>query len=175
MTNIRSATSDTSIENGIKFLVKEITLHGHNPKPVILHSIRIAMKLYGYGYNEEIVLGALLHDLIEDGNSSVQTISRNFGVKIGQLVDALTLREDITDKKARYFDSVDRTLINGKSAIVIRAVDLLDNSFYYHLAPADLQPWLKEKLLFFMNKTKDVLVKEPLYDEIEKRCKVFTG
>lgn len=46
----------------------------NSPKPVILHSIRIALYLNNLGYNRNIVLAAILHDILEDSSASVEKI-----------------------------------------------------------------------------------------------------
>ena len=51
------------IQSAIVFLVESFSKSGHNPKPVILHSIRVAMALYTMGESCNIVTAALLHDM----------------------------------------------------------------------------------------------------------------
>ena len=35
---------------------------GHNTKPVLFHSFKVAMSLYSSGYSRDIVIASILHD-----------------------------------------------------------------------------------------------------------------
>lgn len=54
------------IEEAIKFLVFTVQESGMNPKPVILHSIRVWLNLQNLGYDKDVVVAAILHDILED-------------------------------------------------------------------------------------------------------------
>ena len=60
-------------------------------EPYILHPIavaKIAQKEIGLGSTS--ICAALLHDVVEDTDYTVEDIERNFGPKIAQLVEGLT-------------------------------------------------------------------------------------
>ena len=60
-------------------------------EPYILHPIavaRIASREIGLGSTS--ICAALLHDVVEDTDYTVEDIERNFGAKVAQLVDGLT-------------------------------------------------------------------------------------
>jgi len=57
---------DYDFDRALVFMAKTIDACGHNPKPLVLHSTRVGMCLYNYGYGRDVVLTGVLHDLIED-------------------------------------------------------------------------------------------------------------
>ena len=59
------------VEKAIKYLVDAIKQSGHNPKPVILHSIRVGLFLFNQNYNQDIVIAAILHDILEDTDTTI--------------------------------------------------------------------------------------------------------
>ena len=94
--------SDLRIEEAIKFLVHSIETSGHNPKPVILHSIRVANLLAFLGYDTDIVIAGLLHDLQEDANINTEDIAEQFGETVARLVQCNSFDPSITDKIEQY-------------------------------------------------------------------------
>ena len=85
---MRSPEVDKQIEEAIKFLVFAIHETGHNPKPVILHSIRVGLHLYKLNYDKDIVTAAILHDVIEDTDTKIEEVKSKFGDKVAKLVEA---------------------------------------------------------------------------------------
>ena len=65
---MKNPAFDDQLEQAIIFLVTTFQQSGNNPKPVILHSIRVALFLYEYHYPEEVIIAGALHDLVEDTN-----------------------------------------------------------------------------------------------------------
>ena len=95
---MRDLDFDHKLEQAITFLVTTFQQSGNNPKPVILHSIRVALYLYDYDYPDETVIAAVLHDLIEDTDCTIPEIEQNFGREVAQLVAANTFDTTIVDK-----------------------------------------------------------------------------
>lgn len=159
---------DVKIQTAITFLVENFNETGHNTKPVILHSIRIAMRLYDYGYSSEIIIGALLHDLIEDSDVTKEAIAKEFGDQIADLVNALSFDSDIEDYQTRYEENFERIMQYGKEAIIIKAADLLDNSEYYQMA-GELYPTLVEKFRYFCEISEEMLREEKIWSDLEDK------
>jgi len=153
------------------FLILAIEKSGHNPKPVIKHSLRVANILEKFGYSEEVVIAATLHDLLEDSDTKVEEIEEKFGGEIADLVLANSFDENITDKVERYKENFDRLVKAGRKALVIKAADILDNSNYYHLADKKTFKYLLEKMDYFIKISKPALGKEPLYKNLLKELK----
>lgn len=162
--------NDKQIEEAIKFLVFAIYESGKNPKPVILHSIRVGLHLYNFDYDKEIVIAAILHDVIEDTNVETKEVEAKFGKKIATLVEANSFDESIQDKTERYKENFERCQKAGKDALIVKAADFFDNADYYRLASTkELTKWLLEKLKYFIDNSKDELKDEALYNELVKK------
>ncbi len=110
------------------FPVFQMERRGNNPKPVVLHSIRVALYLYDQGYGRDIVVAAVLHDLLEDSDTTPQQIEREFGPEVARLVAANSFDRDIADEEERDREMLARCGENGRAAILIKAADILDNS-----------------------------------------------
>ena len=164
--------NEKQIEETIKFMVFAIHESGRNPKPVILHSIRVGLHLYNLDYNKDIVIAAILHDVIEDTATKIDEVESKFGNKIAKLVEANSFDETIQDKTERYKDTFERCRKAGKDALIVKAADFFYNADYYHLASTkELTKWLLEKLKYFIDNSKNELKDEALYDELVVKYK----
>ena len=56
----------------------------------ITHPIEVAKLSYHYGLGPQSICAALLHDVVEDTNTSIQQITKEFGHEISLLVEGLT-------------------------------------------------------------------------------------
>lgn len=121
------------IEEAITFLVAEYAKSGHNPKPVILHSLRVAFFLLEHGQPKQVVIAAVLHDLLEDTKVQEGEIENKFGTHVLELVTAVTQDETIQDETERYKELFARAIAAGPDAIAIKNADLHFNSLYTHL------------------------------------------
>ena len=163
---IRNHEDDKLIEVAIKFLVESFAKSGNNPKPVVLHSIRVAMHLEDLNYSREVIIGSILHDLLEDTDVIREEISEKFGEQIADLVEANSFRKEIVDEKERYIKMYDQCLQAGKDALVIKAADILDNSYYY--GP---RKDLLEKMEYFVNLSAQKLATEKIWQELSNQYK----
>lgn len=82
-------------------------------KPYIIHPIDVANKLEKYGFNDEVICGGILHDVVEDTCYTMTDIKRKFGKDICSFVDGAseddkTLsweeRKQATIDKLKYLD-----------------------------------------------------------------------
>lgn len=88
-----------------------------NGNPYIIHPIRVSQEVKSD--KEKVV--ALLHDTVEDGNTSLSEILSLFGLEIGGAVDALTRRKD-----EPYMDYILRVKQNPL-ALTVKLADISDN------------------------------------------------
>lgn len=147
MTNKKqNSHPDYQIEKAIIFLVEKINQSGHNPKPVILHSVRVGMKLYNYHAESNTVIAGFLHDLLEDTETTELEIREAFGDRVLQLVRANSYNESIKNKQERDKEMLRGCVCAGKEAVLIKTVDILDNCNYYHLSEKKTRLRLLEKL-----------------------------
>ena len=59
-------------------------------EPYITHPLHVAMYLAEIGMDEETVISAILHDVIEDTSTKLATIKKKFGKDVGLIVDGVT-------------------------------------------------------------------------------------
>ncbi len=164
------------VEKAIKFLIDSFGRSGHNQKSVVVHSIRVAMLLDQYEYRKGIVVAALLHDLLEDTDTKIEEIKSTFGEEVAMMVQTSTFDSNITDKIERYKDSYKRAVGIGRDPLLIRAADLYDNTYYYHLAgDKETEGALLSKLRYFIEISKPILKSEPIYKNLTKRLKELSN
>jgi len=69
-------------------------LHGDQVRkdgsPYILHPVEVALILANQGFDEDVVSAALLHDVVEDCNYTVNDIRVHFNNNVADLVDAVS-------------------------------------------------------------------------------------
>lgn len=103
-------------------------------EPYVIHPISVAKIV-----NQEIGLGAksiavaLLHDVVEDTDYSLEDIEREFGSKISSLIDGLTKisgtynKENSSSLQAENFRKMLLTLSDDLRVILIKIADRLHN------------------------------------------------
>ncbi len=112
-TATENPTFDKLLEKAISFLVYAFTTTGHKPKPVILHSIRTGLYLYHQNHAQDVVVAAILHDLIEDKNVKIGDIEREFGTVVARLVEANSFNTAITQRNERGMELLKRCKEGG--------------------------------------------------------------
>ena len=163
------------VEEAISYLVCRYAESGNNPKPVIFHSIRVGMCLLECGYAIDFVITGILHDLMEDSDVTFEQIKTKFSEDIAKWVEAVSFKPDIKDPIAQYTEMFRRTISAGKVPIVVKAADLLVNSFYIHLvADLEKQRQLVQKMLDFINLTAEVTA-EPILGALKERYDTENG
>jgi len=101
-------------------------------EPYIYHPIdvaRIAAKDIGLGRIS--IVCALLHDVVEDADYTLEDIERLFGNKVARIIDGLTKISDVYDQKismqAENFRKMLLTLSDDVRVILIKLADRLHN------------------------------------------------
>ncbi len=150
------------IERALFFLSNALQDSGHDTKPVLLHSIQVAEMLWERGFPQDVVIAAVLHDVVEDTDITIDDVEQSFGHQVAVYVDALAV-SDTQD----IMQSFARTAELGSEALSIRAADLIQNSYYYHLASTDMQKRLRDKFVYFMELSGELL-DEALVSELSK-------
>lgn len=115
----------------------EIAVEAHSKQrrksgePYILHPIEVArICAEEIGLGPTAIVAALLHDVVEDTDVSLDQISDQFGEKIANIVDGLTkLKHDFspTNLQAENFKKVLSTLVYDVRVVLIKMADRLHN------------------------------------------------
>ena len=116
------------------FLAKEAHagVRRRSGEPYILHPIAVAKIVVDeIGLGVKSVVAALLHDVVEDTEYTVEDMERIFGHKIASMVDGLTKMSGVfnaeTSEQAEYFRKVLLTLSDDVRVILIKIADRLHN------------------------------------------------
>lgn len=141
-----------------------------NPKPVVAHSLRMGFNLLFKGYNMDIVIGAILHDLEEDAGVSIKEIEKRFGKKIAKIVEAVSCNRNIPEGKERYLDTYKRIIKAGREAILVSVADHIDNADYYKYIKSKLtKKEVYEMWQIFFKTVASRISKEPIYQELKNK------
>ena len=116
------------------FLAKEAHegVRRRSGEPYLLHPIAVAQIVVDeIGLGVKSVVAALLHDVVEDTEYTVEDMQRIFGEKIASMVDGLTKMSGVfnadTSEQAEYFRKVLLTLSDDVRVILIKIADRLHN------------------------------------------------
>ena len=100
-------------------------------KPALFHDIRVGTYLYENGYSQTIVLAGLLHDAIEWYGISEETLRKEFGDHVADIVVACTKDDSIKDPKEKIEKIIRQCVVQGKDALIVKAADILDSYKWY--------------------------------------------
>jgi guanosine-3',5'-bis(diphosphate) 3'-pyrophosphohydrolase len=102
-------------------------------EPYILHPISVAKIVnHEIGLGSKSIVAALLHDVVEDTEFTLEDIDREFGPKIASLIDGLTkisgtYNKETASLQAENFRKMLLTLSDDLRVILIKIADRLHN------------------------------------------------
>ncbi len=101
-------------------------------EPYIYHPLAVAqICVEEIGLGTTAIVAALLHDVVEDTDTNLQEIERDFGKKVADIIDGLTKISGVTDQsssmQAENFRKVLLTLSEDVRVILIKIADRLHN------------------------------------------------
>lgn len=147
---------------------------GHNTKPVLFHSFKVAYKLYQYGYSEDVVIAAILHDLLEDTSVTKEDIKNNFGESIANIVSAVSFDSDIKDKLEQARVMFQNCIDYGIEAVILKCADLIDNIDYVSFVKdKEKRDVLLAKYKLFLLMSENLIGNIEVYKELETKFKAF--
>lgn len=168
---------DKLINRAMLFTAKYFIDSCHNfGKPVYFHCIKVGMKLYELGYEEKIVVGGILHDLVEDTDCTLEDIKLEFGEEMSRLVAAVSFNPEIEDKFLQSKQMIDASVKYGKDALIIKCIDMYENGKFFHLVvKPDVKEYLVKKYQYFLDVAENIVKDEPaftIYKELAKTIKL---
>lgn len=101
--------------------------NGSGGMPYIEHPMRVAALLDEHGYGEEVLAAALLHDVVEDSETTLDELREKFGGEVVGLVGAMTDDESIDDYRQRKAEHRERLAAAPTEAMAIYGADKLTN------------------------------------------------
>ncbi len=102
--------------------------NGSGGMPYVEHPVRVAALLDEEGYGEEEVLAAaLLHDVVEESETTLEELREKFGERVAGLVGAMTDDESIDSYRERKAEHRERLAAAPAAAMAIYGADKLTN------------------------------------------------
>ncbi len=101
--------------------------NGSGGMPYIEHPVTVAARLEEQGYGEEAVAAALLHDVVEDSETTLDELREKFGEAVAGIVGVLTDDESIESYRERKAEHRERVAAAGDEAMAIYGADKLTN------------------------------------------------
>jgi (p)ppGpp synthase/HD superfamily hydrolase len=95
--------------------------------PYVEHPVAVAELLAEHGWEEEVLAAALLHDVVEDSELTLDDLSERFDRPVVDLVAALSDDESIAEWEARKDEHRERVGRAGPRALAIYGADKLTN------------------------------------------------
>jgi guanosine-3',5'-bis(diphosphate) 3'-pyrophosphohydrolase len=114
-------------------------------EPYVYHPIEVARIVAGeIGLGRTSVICALLHDVVEDTDYTLEDIEKMFGPAVARIIDGLTKIKEIFDtnpvsRQAENFKKMLLTLSDDVRVILIKIADRLHNMRTLDAMPPDKQ------------------------------------
>jgi (p)ppGpp synthase/HD superfamily hydrolase len=108
--------------------------NGSGGLPYIEHPRMVAATLAAQGYDDTTLAAALLHDVVEDSDTTVEDLRDEFGDTVADLVAALSDNESIESYRERKDEHRGRVAGVDGDALAIYAADKLTNMTTLHEA-----------------------------------------
>ena len=143
--------------------------------PYITHPLRVAKHLILYNFDTNTICAALLHDVLEDTNTTEQELIQLFGKDITNLVLGVTKLNNINflnnhEAQIENFRKFILAFINDIRVLIIKLFDRLDNmrSIQY-LLPSKQERISKETLDIYVPLASRIALND-IKDELEDIC-----
>ena len=101
--------------------------NGSGGMPYVEHPMTVAARLDEHGYGDEVLAAALLHDVVEDSETTLDELREKFGEGVAGLVGALTDDEAIDSYRERKAEHRERVAAAPGEAMAIYGADKLTN------------------------------------------------
>ena len=98
-------------------------------EPYIVHPLNVALKLAELGMDHETIIAALLHDTLEDTDTTYEEIKEKFGESVAKLVEGVTKIGKIKYKsdQAENYRKLILATAEDPRVILLKLADRLDN------------------------------------------------
>jgi len=101
------------------------------PLPYITHPFSVALLVAEDGADDDIVIAALLHDTLEDTDTTREEIAREFNERIAVLVESVSEPKEIDGRKLSWREKKEHYLAilekASDDAVLIAIADKVDN------------------------------------------------
>jgi GTP diphosphokinase / guanosine-3',5'-bis(diphosphate) 3'-diphosphatase len=120
--------------------------------PYFSHPLEVAAILTDLKLDDATIVAAVLHDTIEDTDSTREEIDKLFGPEIGRLVEGLTKlkRLELVSKRAAQAENFRKLLLaiaDDARVLLVKLADRLHNMRTLHFVPPDKRARIAEETL----------------------------
>ena len=98
-----------------------------NGRPYVEHPVAVAADVGEAGFEPEMIAAALLHDIVEDSEVTVEQLRQRFGDRVAGLVETMTDTAEVRPYERRKALHRERVVQAGPEAAAIFAADKLNN------------------------------------------------
>lgn len=103
-------------------------VRNHTNEPYVMHCIRVALAVSEAGFKPDVVVAALLHDTIEDTQTTREEIRDAFGEAVANMVEDLTdSPKEVGNRAQRKRMDADRIIASSAAVQSIKCADICDN------------------------------------------------
>lgn len=92
--------------------------------PYIAHPLTVLFIVSQISNNEDVLVSSILHDTVEDTDTTLDNIEKRFGVRVKEIVDVLT-DDDSIKVEDRKEDSLKRFKKADNDTLLIKSADIL--------------------------------------------------
>lgn len=143
--------------------------------PYIIHPLEVAtIVLENMNLDATSVICALLHDVVEDTDYTLQDMETHFGVKVAQIIDGLTKIEDVsgtvTSTQTENFRKILLTLSTDPRIILIKLADRLHNMRTLDAMPVEKQQKISSETMYLYAPLAHRLGFYAIKSELEDLC-----
>jgi (p)ppGpp synthase/HD superfamily hydrolase len=100
--------------------------------PYITHVVAVSVILLRHGFDEDLAIAGLLHDVVEDCDVEIETIRAQFGARIAQLVAAVSEQKAVDGTplpwEQRKADKLAHLRDGGPDVAALKAADAMHNA-----------------------------------------------
>jgi len=113
-------------------------------EPYITHPVAVAQQLGRMHLDVEAIVAALLHDVVEDTDATLEDLTERFGAEVAALVDGVSKLDQIqfrsrAEAQAESFRKMMLAMIEDIRVILVKLADRLHNMQTMSAMPTDKQ------------------------------------
>jgi len=115
----------SNVGKAVSVAKKYITKLDKEGRPVYVHALRIASALDLLGYDEDYIVVAILHDIIEDSDKGTGNVLWKFNRNVRKAINILTRKKSET-----YFEYIERVSQGSELAKKVKQFDVYDHLYF---------------------------------------------
>lgn len=158
--------------------------------PYVVHPLSVAKRLSRVGIHEDVVVAGILHDVVEDTDTTFADIERDFGARVAELVAGVSDKDKSESWESRKSDALAKVKdTEDLDLLTLKCADKLDNlsdilaDYRQHgeelwqrfKRGKKAQAWYYQSIAQVMNERLAGEPGEPLAKELAETCKLVFG